>query len=657
MERPEKWVHIRIALIGTAFVAVFVLVAVRAFQLQVLHREEWQKRAERQYQKVIPLTPQRGTIYDRNRQELALSLEVDSVYIEPQKVADPNRAARALSAALDLPLAQVQTKLQSKKGFLWLKRQLTPTESSRVRALELSGVCFTKEHRRFYPNAEIGAQLLGFTGLDPEGLEGLELKYDAQLQGRAGYLVTERDALGRSIGPGENAVEGSSPGGNIFLTLDKNLQYVAEKELDEGLRAVRAKSGSVVILDPGSGEVLAMASRPSYDPNDFKKYHPSEWRNRALTDTFEPGSTIKMFLVAAALNEGVVRLQQSFDCENGTYRVGGKEIHDHTPHQRLTVGEILKYSSNIGSAKIGKVLERTRYHQYLRDFGFGQKTGVELPGEANGQLRRPNKWFEVDLAAISFGQGLTVTPVQLATAVAAIANGGKLMRPYVVERVENRYGEVIEQHAPELVRQVISPEVAAQVRELLVTVTEKGGTGTLGTVPGYRVAGKTGTSQKVDAVTGGYSADKRISSFAGFVPAEAPRLVILVMIDEPVTNVYGGLVAAPVFSRIAAQALGYLNIPPTVPLPKQELPQLPVIVQQEAGDEEETVPLPEPVPGGGPLMPDCLGMSGRQVLQTMERSGINIRMLGSGRVVEQSPGPGEQIRFGHEVSVRLAPPS
>lgn len=658
MDRPEKWGRIRIVLIGVVFALVFVTVVARAFQLQVIHREEWQKRAERQYQKVIPLTPQRGTIYDRNRQELALSLEVDSIYIEPQRVTDPQRAASALAAALHLPLAQVQSKIQSKKGFLWLKRQATPAESDRVRALALNGVCFTKEHRRFYPNAQIGAQLIGFTGLDPEGLEGLELKYDAQLQGRTGYLVTERDALGRGIGAGENSVEGASPGGNLYLTIDKNLQYVAEKELEEGLRTVQAKSGSVIILDPYTGEVLAMASRPSYDPNEFQKFRPQQWRNRSLTDSFEPGSTLKMFLVAAALNEGLVRVQQTFDCENGTYRVGGKEIHDHSPHGRLTVGEILKVSSNIGSAKIGKVLERERYHRYLSEFGFGQKTGIELPGEVSGTLRRPNKWFEVDLAAISFGQGLTVTPLQLASAAGAIANGGKLMRPYVVERVENRFGEVLEQRSPEVLRQVIKPEVAAQVRELLVTVTEKGGTGTLGAVPGYRVGGKTGTSQKVDAVTGGYSADKRVSSFVGFVPIDNPRLVILVMIDEPITEVYGGLVAAPVFSRVAAQALSYLNVPPSQPLPKQELPSLPLVVEEDGKAEANNLALEAEVgPVPGPLMPNCLGMSSRQVLQTMESSGINIRMVGSGRVVEQTPGPGEPIGYQHEVTVRLSPPS
>lgn len=658
MAKQEKWVRLRIGLIGVCFVAGFVLVAVRAFQLQVVHREDWQKRAERQYQKVIPLTPQRGAIYDRNGQELALSLEVDSIFVEPQRVSDPAGSARALAAALGMPRDQVLNKLTSKKGFLWLKRQVTPDESSRVRAMKLAGINFTKEHRRFYPNAEIGAQVLGFTGLDPEGLEGLELKYDNLLQGQGGYLVTERDALGRGIGSGDASVQGGAPGGSLHLTLDKNLQYLAEKELQAGLRSVRARAGSVVVLDPATGAVLAMASNPVFNPNSFQNHRPSEWRNRGLTDTFEPGSTMKIFLVAAALNEGLVKPYQVFNCENGTYRVGGKEIHDHSPHDRLTVHEIIKFSSNIGSAKIGKLLERDRLYRYLSEFGFGTPTGIDLPGEAKGLMRRPRQWFEVDLAAISFGQGVTVTPIQLAGATAAIANGGKLMRPYVVDHVVNRYGEVVEQRSPQPVRQVVTPAVAKQLSEMLVSVTEKGGTGTLAAIPGYRVAGKTGTAQKVDPVTGGYSADKRVSSFVGFVPAEAPRLVVLVLVDEPADQVYGGLVAAPIFARIASQALQYLNVPPTLEVPKQELPPLPQLAQAPTDeDQQEQLPEAEVGPVVGPVMPNFIGLSSRQVLQAMQQSGLNVRMVGSGRVVEQTPVPGAPIPYGSEVSVRLVPPS
>jgi cell division protein FtsI (penicillin-binding protein 3) len=358
------------------------------------------------------------------------------------------------------------------------------------------------------------------------------------------------------------------------------------------------------------------------------------------------------------LNEGLVRPDQTIDCEHGVYRVGGKVIHDHHPYDRLTVAEILKFSSNIGAAKIGQALDRERYFRYLTDFGFGRSTGIDLPGEVTGLLRQPSQWFDVDLAAISFGQGMTVTPLQLAIGIAAIANGGYLMAPYVVQRAVNAYGETTEIGEPRVVRQVVSERVAHKVRDIMITATQEGGTGTLADVPGYRVAGKTGTAQKVDPVTGGYSADKRVASFVGFVPADAPRLVILVVIDEPGDKVYGGLVAAPVFSRIALQSLQYLKVPPTLPVNQDRLPPLPPSVvadtvnpvsQSDAPGEEEE--------GAAVRMPDCIGMSYRQVLEVMQKTGINMKLTGKGRAVQQSPLAGRPIRYGNEVWVRLSPPT
>jgi len=670
MDRPERWTQFRIRLVAIGFAAAFLLIGVRAFHLQVLNQDEWRKRAERQHQKVIPLAPQRGTIYDRNGEELAVSLEVDSIYIEPTKITEPARAANALGQILSLSPAAVKTKVESNRGFLWLKRQVSPRESEQVRALGLDGVKFIREHRRFYPNSEIGAQVIGFTGLDPTGLEGVELKYDPVLLGQGGYLVTERDALGRGIGSSEPVIEGESRGSDVFLTIDKNLQYLVEKELAAGVKNARAKAGTVVVLEPDTGRILAMASQPDYNPNAINRHRPSQWRNRSLSDTFEPGSTFKVFLLAAALNEGVVRLNQTIDCEQGTFKVGGKVIRDHRAYGRMTVAEMLKVSSNIGFAKIGKTMGRERFHRYITDFGFGAKSEVDLPGEVNGLVRKPSQWFEIDLAAISFGQGISVTPLQLAVATAAIANGGNLMAPYVVERVVNSYGETQEQRAPRVVRRVVSADVARQVRELMSITTEVGGTGTLASVPGFRVAGKTGTAQKADPVTGGYSVDKRVSSFVGFVPAEAPRLVILVVMDEPDGQVYGGLVAAPVFSRIASQALQYLKVAPTLPVKETPLPtieQVKAIAQAEAAVQSPILAQAAATTGDGtneagttidaPLMPNCIGLSYRQVLQAMQRSGINIKLSGTGRVVDQSPAPGQPISYGSEVWVRLAPPT
>ncbi|MDH3998361.1 MAG: transpeptidase family protein [Desulfuromonadales bacterium] len=660
MKNLEKGVCIRIRLIGAIFVLGFVLVGVRAFDLQVLQQQNWDQHAEKQHQKNIPLTPQRGAIFDSNGEALAVSTDVDSIYAEPRKLKDRDAAAKALAKALELPYKKVRAKLAGNGGFVWLKRQVTPQLSQQVKALELKGVGFIKEHQRFYPNSNIAAHVIGFTGLDPKGLEGLELEYDKLILGRGGYLVMERDALGRGLGTGSPQVQGATRGHDLYLTLDKNLQYIAERELSDGINRTGAKAGTVVMLEPDTGRVLAMASQPEYNPNAISSYKPSQWRNRVICDSFEPGSTFKIFLMAAALNEAVVSTQQKIYCEKGTYRVGGKDIHDHKPHGRLNPLEIIKYSSNIGSAKIGKMLERQTYHSYIKDFGFGQQTGVDLPGEAVGLVRPPEKWFEVDLAAISFGQGISVTPIQLAAAAGAIANGGYLMEPYVVERVVDMQGQTTMQKQPRVIRKVVAQDVAQTVMRMMKTTTEDGGTAINARVPGFQVAGKTGTAQKVDAVTGGYSADKRVASFIGFLPAEDPKLVMLVMLDEPQKVVYGGLVAAPIFSRIAAQAMQYYRISPTEDSPAGEsLPSLEQIVQRASASAPLQLSQYEAVEntGDGPKMPDFRGLSFRQVLSMMEERQLNVSFKGRGRVVEQSPSPGVSIPYGAPVWVRLSPPS
>ncbi len=659
MKEMEKGVRIRIRLIGVLFTIGFVLVTMRAFDLQVLQEQEWDERAERQQKKVIPLTPQRGTIFDRNGEELAVSVDVDSIYAEPRKLENRKSIANKLARALDLPVRTVSAKLKGDGNFVWLKRQVSPGQSDQVKSLKVKGVGMIKEHRRFYPNSNVAAHLLGFTGLDPKGLEGLELKYDKTILGRGGYLVMERDALGRGLATGTPEIQGATRGHDLYLTLDKNLQYIAERELAEGLLTTGAKSGTVVMMEPSTGKVLAMASAPGYNPNAFFRYKPYQWRNRAVCDSFEPGSTFKVFLMAAALNEAVVSTKQKIDCENGVFKVGGKYIHDHKKYQKLTPAEIIKVSSNIGSAKIGKLLERKAFHRYISDFGFGQTSGIDLPGEASGLVRPPNKWFEVDLAAISFGQGISVTPIQLTTAAAAIANGGYLMEPYVVEQVVDSQGQVTKKKHPRVVRKVIAQDVAHVVTRMMEMTTEDGGTALNARVPGYRVAGKTGTAQKVDPVTGGYSADKRLASFVGFLPAEAPRLVMLVTIDEPQGITYGGLTAAPVFSRIAAQAMQYLKVPPNEDMPSGEaLPSLEQIFAEATTPEKRASHVVVAAVGdGGPQMPDFTGLSFRQVLELMEERQLNIDFRGRGRVVEQSPAPGASIPYGAPAWVRLAPPS
>jgi len=647
MAPSERGIQIRIRLFGAFFVLAFLLVCARAYYLQIVLGPDLQERAEQQHQQVVKLTPQRGTIYDRNGDALALSLAVESLYADPGQIVEPESAAKKLAEVLDLSRKQILQKLKSGKGFVWLERRLTPEKADQIKGLQITGLHFVSEHKRYYPLSQLGAQAIGFTGVDPKGLEGVELKYDAVLQGEAGLLVSHRDARGRGLATAEQVVRGGAPGQDIYLTLDRTLQYIAEKELADAVGQADAVGGTVVILEPASGKVLAMASQPDYNPNAVASFRPAEWRNRAICDSFEPGSTFKPFLMAGILEEGLVSRKKKIYCENGRFRVGGKTIRDHKKYESLNLDEVIKFSSNIGMAKLGKMLERENFYRYLRDFGFGQQTGVDLPGEVTGTLHPPSRWFEIDLAAISFGQGVTVTPLQLASATAAIANGGLMMQPYLVEQIIDSNGAKQGQQEPSVRNRVVSEKTARQVREMMVGVVEKGGTGTRAAVPGYRVGGKTGTAQKVDPVTGGYSVDKRVASFVGFVPAERPAMVILVTIDEPQGKTYGGLVAAPVFSRIAGQALRYLNVPPSEAIQMATLPDPAPEVLPCVDDETDEASC------DGLQMPDFLGMSYRQVLQTMERRGLNLKLSGSGRVVEQSPRPGRRIRYNSEAWVKF----
>ena len=648
MALTERAIQARIRIFGVLFVLVFLLVAGRAYYLQVVIAPDLQGRAEQQRQRVVKLAPQRGSILDRNGNPLALSLDAQSLYADPLLVKEPQQVAGKLAKILGLPKKQLVQLLTEKKRFVWIKRKLDPEIAMQVEQLRIAGLQFVTEHKRYYPQANVGAHVVGFTGLDPRGLEGVELEYDQLLQGEPGRLLSQRDARGRGLATEDQSVQGGVPGNNLQLTIDRSLQYIAEKELARAVKTARAVGGTVVVLEPASGKILALSSQPDYNPNLPGSYRASKRRNRAVCDMFEPGSTFKPFLLAGALEDGIVRLNQKTDCENGRYSVGGKVIRDHARYGKLSLEEMLKFSSNIGFAKLGKALERERYYAYIRDFGFGEPTGLDLPGESGGLVRPPSRWFEIDLAAISFGQGISVTAVQMASAMAVIANGGLLMEPYVVETVSDADGQLVRRRLPQVKRRVISEQTAKRVREMMVSVTEAGGTGTKAALPGYRVAGKTGTAQKVDSVTGGYSPDKRVSSFIGFVPAENPALVISVTVDEPQGKTYGGLIAAPVFAKIAEQALSYLNI-----LPKSSLQEL-AAAQLEMEPLPDLAPLlPDSEPVDGLQMPDFRGMSYRQVLQAMQKSNLNLKLSGSGQVVEQSPAPGRLIRYGKEAWVRF----
>ena len=648
MALTECNIQIRIRIFGALFILMFLVVGARACYLQIVQAPELQQRADQQRQRVIKLAPQRGSIFDRNGDPLAVSLNAESLYADPAMIKQPKEVASQLAKLLEMPSKELAQLLAESKRFVWIKRKLDPDVAEQIRQLRIPGLQFVTEPKRYYPQSSVAAHVIGFTGLDPKGLEGIELQYDQQLQGEPGRLVSQRDARGRGLATADQLVQGGTPGQSLHLTLDRSLQYIAEKELASVVRETQAVGGTVVVMEPSSGRILAMASAPNYDPNQPGNYRASKRRNRAVCDMFEPGSTFKPFLLAGALEEGIVRLNQKTDCENGSYVVGGKTIRDHARFQKLTLEEMLKFSSNIGFAKLGKALNRDRYYSYIRSFGFGEPTGLDLPGEVAGMIRPPSRWFEIDLAAISFGQGLSVTPIQLTSAISAIANGGLLMEPFLVESISDSEGRTVQRQLPQVRRRVISEQTAQRVRDMMVAVTEPGGTGTKAALAGFTVAGKTGTAQKVDAVTGGYSPDKRVSSFVGFVPAENPALVISVTVDEPEGKTYGGLVAAPVFAKIAGQSLSHLNI-----LPKGSLAEL---EQVAAAPEPSPEPAPlakEIIPVDGLVMPDFRGKSYRQVLQMMHRQQLNLKLSGSGQVVEQSPAPGRPVRYGKQAWVRF----
>jgi len=652
-DRKEKWARIRIRLIGGVFAFFFAITSARAFYLQVIQQEQLQKLAEKQHQKIVPLTPVRGAIYDRNNAPLAVSIEMDSCFAEPRNIENIGEAAARLAPLLGMSREALVKKLNGSRNFVWLQRRMSPDQAQKVKNLDLDGICFVKETKRFYPNAEVAGHVIGFTGLDPDGLEGVELKYDSTILGSTGYLVSERDALGRDISRKGTVVTKASKGHNVTLTIDKNIQYIAEKELAMAVTASGAKGGMALVMEPQSGRVLAMANHPNFNPNAFSRYAQQVLRNKTIVDSFEPGSTFKVFLIAAALEEKVVTPNDGFNCENGSYAIGGRIIHDTHKYGRLSVGEILKYSSNIGAAKIGSRLGQERLHSHLKEFGFGGRSGIDLPGEASGFLRDESQWFGVDIATISFGQGVSATAVQLAAAISAVANGGQLMKPFVVEKISDENGTEMQRFSPQTRRRIISPETAGTVAKMMEGVTTSGGTGMNAAVEGYRVAGKTGTAQKVDPITKGYSVDKRTASFIGFVPVENPRLTILVVIDEPKTSPYGGVVAAPAFSAIAQQTLCYLGVPP----------------DRVATKKKETFTAQAPVPADattaaaeglindgaeGTVMPNFHGMSMRQVLQAMGKRGLNVKLLGSGRAVAQNPSPGQTIGPTDQVWVKFA---
>jgi cell division protein FtsI/penicillin-binding protein 2 len=536
--------------------------AARLAQVQVVMADRLREMALRQQIATLSIPPHRGRILDRNGRPLAINVEVASIYAVPALIEDPRVFAAAVAPAVGESPAEVQRRLAgSGKYFAWVARKVKPEVVARVKALGLGDqIGFLTEDRRAYPNGSLAAHALGFVGIDNQGLGGIELAYDETLRGRAGSAVAERDGVGRLLMETRRIVEAPQNGSDLVLTIDQVIQHIAERELDKALGQTRAKRGLVLVLDPKSGEVLALASRPLFDPNAGNAARPEQWLNRVLAVTYEPGSTFKVFLTAAALDAGAVTPEERFLC-NGSLRVGSHIIRDaHGPHGWQSVSDMVKNSCNVAAAQVATRLGKEALYRYIRAFGFGSATGIDLPGEVQGLVPPTVEWRGPGLQTIGFGQGIGTTALQILAASTAFANDGRLVRPRVVRAVRDPDGRVVKAMGTERLEQVVTPATARAVLRMMTRVVE-GGTGTQAAIDGYPVAGKTGTAQK-PSPSGGYDPHRFVASFLGIAPVNAPRLAVLVVLDEPEGAYYGGAVAAPVFREIASQALWYLRVPP-----------------------------------------------------------------------------------------------
>ena len=651
--RRQRWFRARIALLGACVMCVALLVIVRAFHVQIATGDRLREMAEDQHLRHLRVSPRRGAIYDRHGAELAVSADVDSVYANPRRLKameqDPQIVARRIAKVLDVDYERLAKRLAADRYFVWIERQVTPNEATRIRELDIPGVELMTEARRYYPNRHLAAHLLGFADIDGRGIEGIELAYEDRLRGSDRRVEAIRDRRGHVVFADDMEDDRTIQGQSVVLTIDKAIQHIAERELALGVRTFEARGGSVVVMDPSSGEILALANYPPFNPNEPSKHPIAHRRNRAVVDRFEPGSTVKPFTMAAALAAGAVKPNQSINCENGVTRLGGRLLHDAHPYEWLTPTQILAYSSNIGTAKIALDLGKKDLYRGFRRFGFGEPTGLGVPGETAGILRHYRRWYEIDTAAVSFGQGMSVTNVQLATAMSAIANGGRLMQPMLVRRMSDGHGAIIEENKPRVRRQVVPRRVAKLVGQMLTAVTEPGGTAMEAAVDGYLVAGKTGTAQKADYVHGGYAKDKWLASFIGFAPADRPSVVISVVIDEPVIAHYGGTVAGPVFRRIAEVTLRHMGITPEgrqAVLAKKKEQQIAVV-------ETETAPEEEPVEKGESAVPDVRSLPLRQAVIALHAESLVAEVQGSGVVVSQEPAPGKAVSHGSVVRLQL----
>jgi cell division protein FtsI (penicillin-binding protein 3) len=654
---------------------------VRLGYLQLFHYKLYLEKAERQQERSFEITPPRGTIYDRNGHELAMSVPLDAAVADPAEIADPGMLAGLVSPVLGISSEDIQRKLYEKrsKSFVWLAHKLTPEVAERLRSLNLRGIYLEKENHRFYPQGQLGAHLVGYVDTDERGIGGIEYVLEKQIRGRPGRMLIMRDAHGDWF---DRKVMLPVAGASVTLTIDQYIQAIAERELATAMDATHSKSGIVLVMDPNSAEVLALANSPTFDLNAPGEASEDARMDRAVVATYEPGSTFKTITVAGAIEDGITNPDEVFDCQMGKIVVAGRLIHDHKPFGLLSVSGILEQSSDVGAIKIGLRLGAQRFDDYIQKFGFGQLTGIELPGESRGLLRHLENWTPSSIGSLAMGQEISITPVQLVTAISAIANGGWLTHPHVIREIRN--GSRVEKTQQAVGRRVLSESTAATMRHMMEEVVLVG-TAKPAQVLGYSSAGKTGTAQKIDPATGHYSPNQYIASFIGFAPVSNPAVTILVVLDSPVGQHFGGDIAGPVFKRIGEQILPYLGVPADLPIPPSQqyaakhAPETKHSSTEDAFIADETnenepvssptrVPVgPEPAQestaeqvmsfdsGQGVEVPNLAGKSVRSVTEKCYGLGLVPILIGSGNAIEQSEPAGRQVSRGSRITVRFSP--
>jgi cell division protein FtsI (penicillin-binding protein 3) len=641
------------------------VVLARLSYLQLFCYTEYFAKAQHQQQRVFEISPKRGSIYDRKGRELAISIPMDSVFADPTDIKDAAMVARLLSRVLEIPAEDLETKINEASKPVRLAKKLSPETVQRIDDMNLKGVFFQKENRRVYPQHELLAHVLGYVDVDEKGIGGIEHTLDKQIRGRPGRMMVMADGKRRWYDRQEAAAD---PGASVTLTIDQTIQFIAEKELARGMDETHAKYGTIVVQDPHTGELLAVANAPVFDPNDAGKLADQVRMDRAVVAAYEPGSTFKMITFASAFENGVTNPTELVDCQMGSILVAGRLIHDHKPFGILNVREILEQSSDVGTIKIALRLGESRFYDTIRKFGIGQLTGIELPGENRGLLRPIENWSANSIGSIAIGQEVSVTPVQIISAASAIANGGTLYRPRIVREIQP--------DAPSLARVSVAPEqatdakTAATVREMMEGVVLEG-TGKPAKLDGYTAAGKSGTAQMIDPATGRYSPNQYVASFVGFAPVNEPVVTILVVFDSPVGQHFGGDLGGPVFKRVAEQVLAYMDAPHDVPMPSnlqtaKNLSRAPesdssndinearyqaaVAQKAPAATSAATVAFSEE---DAVLVPDLTGQTVRGVTEECSRLGLVPSLIGSGVALEQTPEAGARVERGSSVTVRF----